>query len=111
MTPLQNACLIAIRDLTVDGVAPSYSELQRRLGLSSRSAVFSLVEALERQGYIRRDRKRHRGLTIIEREGGAVSEDRLALMSDDALQSLLVRVSAALSHRRTLSGLMREGAA
>lgn len=108
MSPLQNACLLAIRDMTVDGVSPSYEELQHRLGLGSKSGVFRLIEELERQGFIRREPSRYRSISVIERQGGGISDARIAAMSDEALESALTRISAALSHRRALTSLMRE---
>lgn len=111
MTPQQNACLIAIRDLTVDGVSPSIRELMAHTGMNSTSQVHGCVKALEQQGFIRRTPNRWRRIEIIERSGASLSDDRIAAMSDDALESALDRISEALSHRRTLSGLMREMAA
>ena len=109
MTPQQNACLIAIRDLTVDGICPSLEQLRQRLGLASKSGVHRMVLSLEEQGFVRRDEFRQKRIEIIERHGGAISDARIASMSNEALESALVRISAALSHRRVLSNLMAEG--
>ncbi len=112
MTPQQNACLIAIRDLTVDGISPTFEEVQFHLGLSSKSAVHRLVHRLISQGHLKMNPRQYRSLEIVERGGGAgISEARIAVMSDDALESAIVRMSAALSHRRALSQGMREMAA
>ena len=54
----------------------------------------------------------YRSLEIVERGAGAgISEARIAVMSDDALESAINRMSAALAHRRALSQGMREMAA
>lgn len=103
MTPGQNACLQAIRELTVDGVSPTYSQICERLGLASKSGVLRMVDALERQGFVRRDPHRHRSLAIVERRGAAISDARIAAMSDEALESALHRINAALLSRRNLA--------
>lgn len=111
MTPKENATLIAIRDMTVDGVAPSYEELMVRLEVASKSRVHTLVSSLEEQGYLFRTPARHRNIVLIERGGGSVSDQRIAAMSDEALESTFDRVGKALVHRRALSQGMRELAA
>lgn len=111
MTPQQNAVLIALRDLTVDGVSPTIRELMAHTGMNSTHQVHNCVLALEQQGFIRRTPNRRRRIEIIERSGASLSDNRIAAMSDVALESALVRISKALSQRRTLSGLMKEMAA
>ena len=111
MTPRENACLIAIRDMTVDGVSPTLEELQFRLGLSSKSRVHVLISGLEADGYLRRTPEKRRNIVLIERGGGSVSDARIAARSDEALESTLQRISKALSHRRSLSQTMLEAAA
>lgn len=111
MTPQQNACLIAIRDLTVDGVSPSVRDLMRHLGGNSSSRIQEMIISLEEQGLIRRTPHRHRRIEIVEKFGAGISDARIASMSDDALESAITRMSAALSHRRALSQGMREMAA
>ena len=111
MSPIENAVLIAIRDLTVDGVSPSIREISHHTGLVSMRAVHGSVVALEQHGFIRRTPNRRRRIESIERSGGGLSDDRIAAMSDDALESAHDRIGKALAHRRNLSGLMRELAA
>ena len=48
------------------GIAPSYEELRESLGLSSKSSVHSMMNALEARGYIRRLRYRARALEILK---------------------------------------------
>lgn len=106
MTPQQNACLIAIRDLTVDGICPSLEQLRLRLGLASKSGVHRMVLSLEEQGFIRRDEFRQKRIEIIERHGGAISDARIASMSNDALECAGKRIADALAHRRVLSNFL-----
>ncbi|MGB3931332.1 MAG: hypothetical protein WBL20_20505, partial [Sphingobium sp.] len=46
------------------GVSPSYVEMGDALGLRSRSAVFKIVKALIRDGHLRSNRGRSRGLSL-----------------------------------------------
>lgn len=109
MTPQQNACLIAIRDLTVDGITPTYEEIQLRIGQASKSGVSRLIDGLVEQGYIRRSASTtYRRLEIIERHGGAISDARIASMSNDALECAGKRIADALAHRRLLSKFLIE---
>lgn len=52
MTPRQAEALCAIRDLTVDGVAPSYAEIGAQLGGISRANVHALVSQLKKRGVV-----------------------------------------------------------
>jgi len=52
MTPRQRDCLQAIREMTVDGIPPTYRQLAERLGLSAVSRVHRLVHGLAERGYI-----------------------------------------------------------
>lgn len=104
MTPQQNACLVAIRDLTVDGISPTFEEIGRRIGLASKSGVSRLIDALQEQGYVRRSAyTTNRCVEVIERHGGAISDARIASMSNEALESAGKRIADALAHRRALS--------
>lgn len=109
MTPQQNACLIAIRDLTVDGVSPSLEEIQLHMGLSSKSRVHRLITGLVEEGMVRRTPGRVRNIEVVERFGAAISDARIASMSFEALESAVARIGAALTHRKALSQAMREG--
>lgn len=100
MTPRQKDMLDAIRDLTVDGVSPTYEQLRVHLGIASKSGVNRMIVGLEAQGHVRRLKGCRRTVAVIERSGGGISDDRIALMSEAALESALVRISAALSIRR-----------
>lgn len=64
MTPKQKECLDAIRDLTVDGVSPSYDEIKDRLGLASKGTVHALIQALMKDGWIVASPYRRRTLRL-----------------------------------------------
>jgi SOS-response transcriptional repressor LexA len=67
LTPRQTACLHAIRNLSaVRGVMPSLSELQRALGVRSRSSVRKLLLQLESRGAIERVSRRARAIRLVE---------------------------------------------
>ena len=67
LTPRQTACLNAIRNLSAaQGVMPSLSELQRSLGVRSRSSVRNLVLQLESRGAIERVSRRARAIRLVE---------------------------------------------
>lgn len=48
------------------GISPSYREIGRACGLSSTSSVRYWLDALERQGYIKRYRGISRGIVLQE---------------------------------------------
>lgn len=60
-----------------NGVAPSFEEMQRALGLSSKSGVHRLMDALEERGHVKRSRYRRRSLELVE--------DKLANIPTEAL--------------------------
>lgn len=111
MTPRQSACLIAIRDLTVDGVSPTLQEIADHIGAASRSKVHYLIAALLEQGHLRRPigRRSYRNLEVVSSR--LVTDADIARMDDDELASLGQRVSAAVALRRPLSQAMGELAA
>jgi repressor LexA len=68
-TPKQAAVLDAIREhIASKGYPPTLHELCDRLGFASKTAPLSHLKALEKKGYIRRDRKAARGIAILDRE-------------------------------------------
>jgi len=111
MTPSQHACLTAIRDLTVDGVAPTFQELADHLGHASKSYVHHLVNALEEQGYVRYPlgRRSRRNMEIVG--APVLCDSTIARLSIEELKSLDRRVSRALAIRQSLSQAMQEGSA
>jgi len=65
VTPRQKDMLDAIRDLTVDGVSPTYEQLRVHLGIASKSGVNRMIVALERLGRVRRIKGCRRTVEII----------------------------------------------
>jgi len=49
-----------------DGVGPSYEELRRGLGSSSKSDIYRLVHSLEAKGWIRRMHYKARSITVVQ---------------------------------------------
>ena len=66
-----------------NGVAPSFEEMQRALGLSSKSGAHRLMDALEERGHVKRSRYRCRSLELVE--------DKLANIPTEALAAELNR--------------------
>jgi SOS-response transcriptional repressor LexA len=68
MTPQQRAMLSVIaHELRTRQVAPTYSELQERLGLLSKASVARLVDALIERGYVTKLPNRARALGLTEK--------------------------------------------
>lgn len=90
MTPKQKELLDFISEYqrSKGGVSPSYEEMQRAIGVSSKSEVARIIEALEAQEFIRRKPGRARSVEVVRRVGDAearaqrfhigMSEERLA---------------------------------
>ncbi len=58
-----------------NGVAPSYDELRETLGLSSKSSIHSMMNALASRGYIRRLRYKARAIEILKPTGPESASD------------------------------------
>lgn len=84
LTPRMAECLAAIRRLSVDGVAPSISELQTALGMG-RAQVHDTLSELKDRGAITWTPRARRSLRIIERPSRA----DLALLSDGDLRAVM----------------------
>jgi repressor LexA len=93
LTPQQAACLRAIKDLSRDGIAPSYEELREHLHLANRSGVARLVTALKDRGAIDFEPNRSRTIRVIERP------PELARMSLSELRRLSAEIEAEISVR------------
>lgn len=50
-----------------DGIAPSYDEIKKGIGLKSKSGVYRYIEALEERGFIKRIPYRARAVEILKR--------------------------------------------
>lgn len=92
MTPAMARCLEAIKDLTVDGVSPSFRELKAYLNLST-SGVHRLVTALEERGHLTRIPNRARSFVVIEGDG-------LRHYSTESLHALQGRITRELWRRQ-----------
>lgn len=69
LTPKQQAVLELLKkSIKTDGQSPTLSMIREQLNLGSIRSVTQWLEALERKGYIKRDRFKHRGVSIIEND-------------------------------------------
>lgn len=66
MTPKQAAVVAAIRELTVDGVAPTYKQILQHTGIKSGGSLCATIDRLVRQGVLVREAYRSRSLRIVE---------------------------------------------
>lgn len=67
LTPAQEETLSAIkRHIYEHGKSPTISELQKIFGLHSIRSVTQRIEALERKGFIERDRFQHRSIKVLK---------------------------------------------
>lgn len=67
------------------GTSPSFDEIKDHLGLKSKSGVFRLMRALEDRGFIYRERRSRRAITILCRPGDehAVADAGFATIPED----------------------------
>lgn len=98
MTPRERDLVEAIRRLTVDGIAPTYDELATELGYASKSRIFYLMNALERQGMIRRQASGRRQAQITT-GNSAYTADALKALSMEELEALRALVNDILTKR------------
>ena len=76
LTPTQKETLSFIQEYTTQhGKAPTITELGTQFSLRSLRSVTQRLEALERKGLIKRDRFRHRSITLIEGVASQMSSD------------------------------------
>ncbi len=96
LTKQQNAMLRAIKDLTVDGVSPSYDELAVHLRLHSKGAVAYLLTILKQKGRIAWEPNRARSIRVLDVGEAAGETDmsipRLAAIIEDAARQLAERI-------------------
>lgn len=65
MTRRQAALLDFLRERTLAGQpVPSFDEMAVHIGLLSKSTIGDHLDALERQGFIKRERGRNRSITV-----------------------------------------------
>jgi SOS-response transcriptional repressor LexA len=78
LTPRMALCLKAIRELTVDGVPPSYDQLAFEMGLTAKSGVHRVVHKLVERGFIAFDSGRYRSMRIVDDGPKREDLDRLS---------------------------------
>lgn len=77
LTPQQQKLLSFIKGAIEEtGIAPSYAEMAKHMGLASKSVVFAMVRGLEERGRLRRMPYRKRAMEVLEAKcphcGGAL---------------------------------------
>ena len=67
------------------GTSPSFEEIRRHLCLKSKSSVFRLLGAVEARGFIRRERRSNRAITILRRprDKHAAADVKFATIPED----------------------------
>jgi repressor LexA len=65
LTQRQADCLRVIRETSIDGVSPTFDDIAKALGISSKSGVSRLVDALVERGYLRRLANRRQTLMLV----------------------------------------------
>jgi repressor LexA len=78
LTARQREIFDYIKDMILDrGRPPSIREVGERFGIRSTNGVRAVLEALERKGYIRRDRYTSRGIELLKEADDTVASSRL----------------------------------
>lgn len=86
MTPRQRQCIALIRELTVEGVPPTFEALREAMGLKSKSGVHRIVTSLRERGVLAQTPHRRQTLTIRNEHAEAIPFDAMA----DAVTQLLI---------------------
>lgn len=87
LTPRQRQVLVFIHDsIGQTGVAPSFSELARNLGVASKSGIHRIITELESKGFVRRLPRKAHALEILRMPGDTFDNPDL-LGALDALVS------------------------
>lgn len=77
------------------GLAPTVREIGQEMGISSSCSVMRHIEALERKGYVRRDRYKYRSVRPVELGAAALTyselmeQNRLLRRENEALHAEL----------------------
>jgi SOS-response transcriptional repressor LexA len=82
----------------VDGVPPSYEELQAELGIGSKSKIHYLLHRMRDRGLVTFEPRRARTVRVLE----AIDHIDLAQMSPEQLTALRSRIEAELVNRWVL---------
>ncbi|MFB4306917.1 LexA family protein [Actinomadura sp. GTD37] len=68
LTPTQRVVLAAVRDYVAQhGCAPTMREIADLAGLNAATNAFHHLRALEREGFLRRDKHRARGIELVQK--------------------------------------------
>jgi repressor LexA len=74
-TPIQEKTLSFLKQyITKNGQAPTMDELRTEFNLRSLRSVTQRLEALERKGFIKRDRFQHRSIQVLKGDQSGISE-------------------------------------
>ena len=69
MNQNQQRCFKFIKSyIASNGCSPSYREMADYLGLASKNSIFVIVNKLKDEGYIKFDKRRQRGIQLVECE-------------------------------------------
>ena len=82
LTARQREIFDYIKDMILErGRPPSIREIGERFGIRSTNGVRAVLEALERKGYVRRDRYTSRGIELLKEADDTVPSSRLREIS------------------------------
>ncbi|MEW6016679.1 MAG: hypothetical protein AB1760_01240 [Pseudomonadota bacterium] len=95
-TDRQDACLRAIRKLTVRGVPPSIEELRIHLGMGSRSGVHGLLVELREKGLVSWTPNQARSLVVTDPE---ITREELARLDSETLRRVASWAHSILAER------------
>lgn len=98
MTSTQALVLKAIRDLTRDGVPPSYDEIAKEVGLASKSGVARAIYRLRSQGLIAQTMSGRRNVLLIA-SNPAYAPGALERLPSPELLALIGNADAILRRR------------
>jgi repressor LexA len=96
LTRKQHHLLCFIQDQMRDGVTPSFTEMQRAMGMRSKSGIHRLITNLEQRGFVRRLPNRARAIEIIRfpaQKYGSASVRVMGSIAENTLVSDLTQVT------------------
>ena len=97
LTPKWKAVLDFIREyIEANGYAPSYEEIQAHFGFHSVATVHKYVHRLVREGFLRRQKGKHRGIELIEPMMVEEGEHRVINPEDVTYLPLMGRIAAGM---------------
>jgi len=78
MTPREQQMVALLKELTVDGVPPTYDILAWRMGLKSKSGVHRVLHSLAEKGIVALTPRRRRSVAIRNPEAERLPFSRMA---------------------------------